>query len=79
MASVMVGDHATTQVVPLAISTTCAARASIKAGVNARSQRLLSVTASEEEAATFWGCYYWKKKYRLFMKIKQEVFPTENQ
>lgn len=30
MAPVMVGDHVTTQVVPLAISTTCAARASIK-------------------------------------------------
>lgn len=61
MAPVMVGDHVTTQVVPLAISTICAARASIKAGVNVRSQRLLSATASEEEAATFRGCYYWKK------------------
>lgn len=55
-----------TQVVPLAVSTTCAARASIKAGVNVRSQRLLSATASEEEAATFRGCdYYWGKKIQI--------------
>lgn len=53
MASVMVED----QVIPLAVSTTCAACASMKAGVNVRSQRLLSVIASEEEAAAFGGCY----------------------